>query len=386
MPVIAYRSFNAGEVSKRLAARSDQEKYQSGARTMRNFLPTVEGASQNRAGQGYVRPCHDFTAEHPPPLIPFVVSDSESSVLVLEHLTLSVITYASPQFDAPVAISGITKANPAVVTTGAPHNLTTGQLVWIDGAVGMTQVNRRFFRAVVLSGTTFELEEEAGTNVNSTGYGTWTAGGTVNCVHRIDSPWSGADLRQIRKVQSGSVMYLAHINYHVHRLDLTAGPTWSLGELVDFLPSISGPLNGSATGDPAGSENVRYQVTAVAEDSLEESLIGQEARRLIDTVSGTLSNPILVTTLANHGYVTGDRVTCMDLGVSFDPDYVDVSGIEYPITVTGLKTFTLDGTVGIGTFSLGGGGSAYAVRPYIQASSITFPTSTDPVTVEREGF
>lgn len=68
-------------------------------------------------------------------------------------------------------ISGITNAANGQVTSVA-HNLTTGAQVAITGVNGMTQVNNQMFTITVNSANTFLL------NVNTTGYGTYTNGGT----------------------------------------------------------------------------------------------------------------------------------------------------------------------------------------------------------------
>lgn len=56
-----------------------------------------------------------------------------------------------------VSISGITIANPAVVTTSAAHNLSTGDRVFIYGVRGMNNVNNQTYDITVLSATTFSL-------------------------------------------------------------------------------------------------------------------------------------------------------------------------------------------------------------------------------------
>ena len=71
---------------------------------------------------------------------------------------------------ATVSISGISKANPGVVTTGAVHGLTTGDWVYMD-VQGMFQVNGRVFRVIVLTTTTFSLEGE-----DTTAYDTFSTG------------------------------------------------------------------------------------------------------------------------------------------------------------------------------------------------------------------
>lgn len=97
--------------------------------------------------------------------------------------TLTEISF-SPSQAAPTAlaltnnytqsggISGITKANPAVVTSTS-HGLATGAEIKITGVVGMTQVNGNTYRITAIDADTFRLE-----GTNSTGFTAYTSGGT----------------------------------------------------------------------------------------------------------------------------------------------------------------------------------------------------------------
>jgi len=72
-------------------------------------------------------------------------------------------------------ITGITQANPAVVTTFAAHGFSNGDLIYIADVVGMTQVNNLIFTIANVTGTTFELS-----GTNSTGYTAWSSGGIAS--------------------------------------------------------------------------------------------------------------------------------------------------------------------------------------------------------------
>lgn len=69
-------------------------------------------------------------------------------------------------------ITAITKANPAVVTSTA-HGYAVGDVVKITGVGGMEEINDQLF---VLSAVTTDTYTLA--NVDSTGYGTYSSGGT----------------------------------------------------------------------------------------------------------------------------------------------------------------------------------------------------------------
>lgn len=79
-----------------------------------------------------------------------------------------------------VAITGITQANPAVVTAVA-HGYSNGDLVEIRSVTGMTQVNNRRFIIAGVTANTFQLQD-----INSTGYTAYAAGGTAHaCFTRL---------------------------------------------------------------------------------------------------------------------------------------------------------------------------------------------------------
>ena len=95
-------------------------------------------------------------------------------------------------------ITGITQANPAVVTVDIPHGLSTGDQISIEDVVGMTEVNDDlhggsfpgenwlFHTITVLSTTTFSLD-----GVDSSAYTAYSSGGTFNQVYGftiLDNP------------------------------------------------------------------------------------------------------------------------------------------------------------------------------------------------------
>jgi hypothetical protein len=77
-----------------------------------------------------------------------------------------------------LSVTGITKANPAVVTVSSIGLLANGDTIALTNVLGMTQVNftgTNTYTVAGISGNTFQLQ-----GVNSTGYGAYTSGGTVN--------------------------------------------------------------------------------------------------------------------------------------------------------------------------------------------------------------
>jgi hypothetical protein len=102
----------------------------------------------------------------------------------------------------------------------------------------MTQVNGKRFTVSNKTTTTFELKDVDGTNVNTTSYTTYTSGGVFNRVYTLPTPFTTADLPNLKFAQSADVMYICHPSYHVHKLSRTGHTSWFL----DDVQFTAGPL------------------------------------------------------------------------------------------------------------------------------------------------
>lgn len=92
-------------------------------------------------------------------------------------------------------ISGVSQANPCVITTSAPHGFQTDQLVRITdlGNVGVTnrgmgQLDGNRYGIIVLSSTTFSLYDViTGEPIDSTSFTAWVSGGRCDIETRVIS-------------------------------------------------------------------------------------------------------------------------------------------------------------------------------------------------------
>lgn len=76
--------------------------------------------------------------------------------------------------DISEVISGVTQANPAVVTVGSTANYTTGDYVRIRDVVGMDELNGNLYKITVINSTTFSLD-----GVDSSGFTAYSSGGNA---------------------------------------------------------------------------------------------------------------------------------------------------------------------------------------------------------------
>lgn len=79
------------------------------------------------------------------------------------------------------SVTGITQADPGVVTVGDIAGLQDGDVVSFVGVGGMVEVNRQLFIVAEVDDNTdtFELTDMNGDDVDTAGFGAYTSGGTV---------------------------------------------------------------------------------------------------------------------------------------------------------------------------------------------------------------
>jgi hypothetical protein len=79
--------------------------------------------------------------------------------------------------DLPVTITGITQANPVVVTATA-HGFSNGDDIDLSDIAGMTELNDRRFTIANVAANTFELTDiDTGANIDGTAYTAYESGG-----------------------------------------------------------------------------------------------------------------------------------------------------------------------------------------------------------------
>src|SRR5262245_57207681 len=131
--IVAQRSFAGGEIAPSLYARVDTSKYATGLRTMRNNILMRHGGAQSRPGLDFIGEVKDSTKSVR--LIPFIFNTDQTYCLEFGNLYMRVIRDGSYQYDVSRNITGITNANPGVVTSNA-HGFSNGEEVYISGVVG----------------------------------------------------------------------------------------------------------------------------------------------------------------------------------------------------------------------------------------------------------
>ena len=253
-------NFTGGELSPRLDGRTDLTKYTSGCATLENLIVYPHGAAARRPGSTFL--AEVANSANKTRLIPFEFSTTQTYMLEFSNLKMRVFKDSGSVLEGNKTISGITKANPAVVTANS-HGYENGDEVVISSVAGMTQVNGKRFLVKGKSSNAFQLTDKEGANVNSSGFTTYTSGGVANKIFEITTPYTTAQLFDIKFAQSADVMYITHPSHEVEKLSRTGHTSWTLTD-VDFT---KGPMQDANTTDTTlnpGQASVGTSIALVA--------------------------------------------------------------------------------------------------------------------------
>ena len=268
------RSFGGGEIAPEMLGRIDLNHYQTGLETCSNFYPLPHGPVVNRPGFEFIKEVKNGGAVLPR-LIPFIFNTDQAYTLELGNLYMRVHTEGATVLNANKTISGATKASPCVITATS-HGYTNGDEVYISSVGGMTELNGRYFKVKSVTTHTFEITDLQDNNLDSSGYTTYTSGGTAASVFELTTTYATADLFQLSYAQSSDVMTIVHPTYVPREVKRLGATNWTITDIT-FAPSIAAPGGVSVVATTgSGSETYKYVVTALESDILEESVASAE--------------------------------------------------------------------------------------------------------------
>jgi hypothetical protein len=228
--LLSIPSFTAGELSSSMEGRTDFAKYFNGATNIENFVVMPHGPITRRPGTYFVSEIK--TSANKTRLIPFTFSTEQTYILEFGNQYIRFFKDDGQIVEANKTITGITQANPAVVTSSS-HGYNNGDFVTISSVVGMTEVNGKTFKVADKTTNTFELQDVDGNDINSSGYTAYSSAGVANRIYQITTNYTTAQLFDLKFAQSADVMYICHPSHEASKLSRTGHTSWTLSE-VDF--------------------------------------------------------------------------------------------------------------------------------------------------------
>lgn len=320
-------NFTAGELSPLIDVRTDTAKYHNGAKEIRNSIVLAHGGATKRPGTMHVLPCYDTSFASR--LERFEYSTEQAYMIEFAPGFLRFFKDRGIITGTAITITGATKANPCVITyTGADP--TNGDQILITSVAGMTQLNNRIFTVANVNAGANTLELSG---VNSTGYDTYTSGGSAASPVQLAHTYSNAEIDELWVTQSADTMYIFHPSHPARKLTRSSHTSWTLTE-ADIRNGPFRAFNGdnthyltvSPTGGPTAITNITKASPAVVTAAGHPFADG--ATVLIQSVGG-------MTQVNGNGYVVRNVTTnTFELWTQ--------SGLK--VDSTGYGTYTSGGT------------------------------------------
>lgn len=270
MPSVRQTNFGAGEVDPKLWGRSDVEKFAHGARRMRNFFPSKQGAAVSRPGSQFVRDVEGNASLFDVRLVPFIYSATQSYVLEFGHLYVQFYSNGGVVDDV-VRRRLYFRTQSANFTVGS---VVTGGTSTAFGTIE-SQVDLGTTGYLVLTGVTGAFLDGEGLTDAVTGVAV-ADGADEGHPYRVTTPYSNAQVADLQWAQSGDVLILTHPEVAPRTLSRLAHASWPMA-LVDTERMLGYRVGGGAVGcfleSPLGvpdathpAQEWKYAVTIVYRD------------------------------------------------------------------------------------------------------------------------
>jgi hypothetical protein len=254
--------FTRGELTPLLHSRVDLEYFKMSYKYAENFILARHGGLMNRPGTKFLGEVRDHNKKAR--LVKFRFSRTQVYVLEFGDLYVRFWAVDGHVTSASNSITGITQANPGVLTYSGADNFANGDKVFISGVLGMTQVNGIEVEVanVNTAANTFEL-----LGLNTTTFDAYTSGGTVSKIYKVTTTYTEAEVPELQFAQSNDVIYIAHKSHAPAKLQRFTETNWTLSDVV-FVdgPYLPVPAEGRANLTLSGSGEINVTSGMVSSD------------------------------------------------------------------------------------------------------------------------
>lgn len=204
-----YPSFNAGEVSPFIDARTSLEKYRSACRTLENFQILPYGGVIRRPGTEFRGTTKNPAAASNGEVRLIGFNFSTTTRFILE-MGVGYLRFWSGATGAPVTV-----ATPAAWATGNIYSI--GNYV--------RESNVTYYCTSAHTSGTFATDLAAGR---------WVA----QTILEVPTPYTATHLREVQFAQINDIMYFAHASYPPYKLSRFADNNWTFAPVVFDYPPL----------------------------------------------------------------------------------------------------------------------------------------------------
>lgn len=278
MTRVTQRSFTGGVVSPKLYSRSDFEGLKSALKDAVNCVSSPEGPAVSRAGTQISGGYDTSDGVTPQFLIPFEASEDDTYMLEFGDNVMRVLKSGAYVLDGVTGtIDSVGLSDPAVLTMDSSVTAalyTVGRLAVIRDPAGSSPLHTAVVEITNITGAAITFKIVGGVTVDNTldAWGGIGAGATLRQIYQVATPYAIESLVDLKYAQDVDTLILADGATDAYALARAADASWSFS-VVGIAPSVSAPTGLAASvGSGSGSTVYPYRVTAIDEETGEESL------------------------------------------------------------------------------------------------------------------
>lgn len=300
-------NFLGGELSPFFMGQVDNPRYKTGLAECLNYIPLLQGGMTRRPGTYFAAEINDSTRKAV--LIRFQFSITQAYMLEFGHNYIRFYRNYGQIVESAKTITGITNANPGVVTSAA-HGFSNGDEVVISGVAGMTTLNGRNFKVANVTANTFTLKYLDGGAVDTSSFAAYTSGGTAERVYTVTTTYTESEVPSLTVVQSADVLYICHPSHAPAKLSRTDHTNWTLTD-TSFL---DGPyLPQDTSGKTLTPSSATGSTTITASGAL---FAATDVGRLIRVQVGSTWSWLKITAYTDSTHVTAAIQASASIGTS----------------------------------------------------------------------
>lgn len=230
-------SFVAGELSPRLTGRTDIQQYFQSAESLQNTIVEFYGGAKKAPGTYFVSEVKDSTKKTR--VIKFVFSDTQAYIIEIGDLYMRFFMDDGAILEDAKTITGITKSIPGVITV-ASHGYSNLDEIYIEDVEGMTEINDKRYIVASAAANTFAIVDKDGDPVDTTGYTTYSTGGSVLRVYTLTTTYTEDEIFDLQFAQTADILYITHPDHAPAKLTRTDHDAWTLTS-IDFTTGEARP-------------------------------------------------------------------------------------------------------------------------------------------------
>ena len=261
-PII--NSFTSGELSPRLAGRTDVTQYYQSAAELLNMIVEFYGGAKKAPGTYFVAEVK--TSSLDTVIKRFVFSDTQAYTIEIGNNYMRFFRDNGSILESAKTITNITTSSARALVACVSHGYSDLDTILITDVVGRDEVNDKRFLIADKTADAYFLKDIDGNYIDPTDYDAYVSGGESERIYELATSYPTSVIRELQFSQTADILYITHPDYPQMKLTRTGHTSWTIAEIDystgDNRPALMDENVTSTTITPSASAGSGIILTA----------------------------------------------------------------------------------------------------------------------------